>query len=176
MTDDTKKKPDAPAAAPEEMKEYREIVERFLSATLDLIQMQGRTPAKALDVSGKGTGTTEPQISGSVELNSQSFGGSLVLHFPEKTFLSLMSRMGVKATQVTPELADGVAEFANIVVGQAKAELNQIGYGFKMGLPKVEGPEGPDPTKTPPENWQVPFESEAGPFTMEVRFYGRPKK
>ena len=148
------------------------IIEKFRDAATDMLQAQAgfkASPIETLDHFIKAQ--AEECISGSVEVVEGPFQGMLSFFFPKSTYMKIISKtLGIDEVEVTPELADGVAEFANTVMGQAKVGLKKSGFGVKMGLPSVGSPTTPDTSMHPPENWIVAFESEAGPFAMEFRF------
>ena len=78
--------------------------------------------------------------------------------------------LGVEVTDMSDEVIDAISELANMVAGAAKAKFNQD-RPLELTLPTVvEGAEYRlrHPTKSV---WlEVPFVSEAGPFSMEVTF------
>ena len=153
-----------------------QIIEKFRDAATDMLHAQAgfkASPIESLEHFTKAQ--TEDCISGSVEVVEGPFQGTLSFFFPKSTYVKLISKtLGIEETEVTPELADGVAEFANTVMGQAKVGLKKSGFGVKMGLPNVGNPKNPDTSMHPPENWIVAFESDAGPFAMEFRFRAFP--
>lgn len=97
--------------------------------------------------------------------------GVVVLRFPPETALQLASRMlGTNLDTVNDEVVDAIAEIVNMVAGSAKAKFN-CDPPLDLGLPtvvlgsnyKVKYPSG--------ATWlKVPFESEAGNFTLELTF------
>ncbi len=149
-----------------------QIIEKFRDAATAMLRAQAGLKASPIEnLEQFTTAQKEECISGSVEVVEGPFQGTLSFFFPKSTYLKLISKtLGVEETEVTPELADGVAEFANTVMGQAKVGLKKSGFGVKMGLPNVGNPKNPDTTMEPPVNWIVAFDSEAGPFAMEFRF------
>lgn len=101
--------------------------------------------------------------------------GVVVLRFPYNTALQLSSRMlGSDLKAVGPEVVDAVAEIVNMVAGSAKAKFD-YDPPLQLGLPTVvEGEQYR--VKYPSKSvWlEVPFDSEAGSFSMEITF-GRDK-
>lgn len=97
--------------------------------------------------------------------------GVVVLRFPPPTAIEMAKRMlGTDLTEVSEEVIDAISEIVNMVAGSAKAKLN-YDPPLDLGLPtvvqgnnyKVRYPTG--------STWlEVPFESEAGNFTLEVTF------
>ncbi|RYZ66981.1 MAG: STAS domain-containing protein [Proteobacteria bacterium] len=111
-------------------------------------------------------------ISGVIGLTADKLNGSVVITFPENTFLTLMSKMlGEDYKELTPELHDGAAEITNMIFGKAKAALNEKGYGIKMAIPSVvTGKNHSIQNRSNGPRVVVPFESDVGSFTMEVSF------
>lgn len=97
--------------------------------------------------------------------------GVVVLRFPPATALEMAKRMlGTELAEVNEEVIDAISEIVNMVAGSAKAKLN-YDPPLDLGLPtvvqgnnyKVRYPTG--------ATWlEVPFESEAGNFTLGVTF------
>lgn len=77
-------------------------------------------------------------IGASVGIVSAPFNGTLILAFPIKTYLGLMSRLLSKeCTEIDATIRDGAAELLNIILGQARATLNDKGYAIKQAIPTV---------------------------------------
>lgn len=97
--------------------------------------------------------------------------GVVVLRFPELTARHVASRMlGSDIHEINAEVVDAVSELVNMVAGSAKAKF-AYDPPLELGLPTVvEGREYK--IKHPSRSvWlEVPFDSEAGSFTMEVTF------
>jgi len=97
--------------------------------------------------------------------------GVVVLRFPYTTALQISSRMlGSDLKAVGPEVVDAVAEIVNMVAGSAKAKFD-YDPPLQLGLPTVvEGEQYR--VKYPSKSvWlEVPFDSEAGSFSMEITF------
>ena len=72
-------------------------------------------------------------------------------------------------TEIDDELQDGAGELLNIIFGQAKAALNERGYGLDLAIPSVI--RGNDLKVTHMTNSPaiiIPFTSEVGPLYIEV--------
>lgn len=97
--------------------------------------------------------------------------GVVVLRFPHGTATAVAGRMlGAEISSMTDDVIDVISELVNMVAGAAKAKFQQE-PPLELGLPTVV--EGANyKLKYPSRSvWlQVPFESEAGPFTLEVTF------
>ncbi|MBU6154336.1 MAG: chemotaxis protein CheX [Bdellovibrionales bacterium] len=82
---------------------------------------------------------TEPaRFAALIGITSPTIQGSMSVNFPEPVFLELMNRMlGETMTQIAPGLEDGAAEITNIIFGNAKTKLNELGFNIQMALPTL---------------------------------------
>lgn len=147
------------------------FVNAFLDAVIKVMKIQTQTEVQAgspflKDPKEGFTG----DISGVIGLVSDAFNGAIVINFPEKTFLGVISRMlGEEFKVLTPEISDGAAELTNIIFGQAKVTLNELGYGIKMATPSVVT--GKNHTISSAGNGPritVPFSCDLGKFSVEI--------
>lgn len=148
-----------------------DFVNPFLQATMHALKVQAQTqstPGKMYlkKKSDKYSG----DISGVIGLVSETFNGAIVISFPEKTFLAVISKMiGEEVKEISKEVADGAGELTNIIFGQAKVILNEKGYGIKTAIPSVvTGKDHSVANLTDGPAVVVPFESDAGPFFIEI--------
>jgi chemotaxis protein CheX len=97
--------------------------------------------------------------------------GVVVLRFPPETALELASRMlGTKLSEMNDEVIDAMAEIVNMVAGSAKAKF-QHDPPLQLGLPTVvEGSQYRVKYPTKSAWLEVPFQTDAGKFSMEVTF------
>lgn len=101
--------------------------------------------------------------------------GTVAVSLPVKTSLAVTGRLlGDAPPMVNDDVADALAEIANMIAGGAKARLSGEGTPIDLSLPTVVT--GSDyqvvyPTETV---WlDVPFSSELGTFSLRVTFeYG----
>ena len=101
---------------------------------------------------------------------SDSFSGNVIITFPEKTFLGLISKiLRENYTAINKENADGAGELTNMIFGQAKITLNEQGYGIKTALPSLIIGKSHHITGSKQELVVVvPFECELGSFFVEI--------
>lgn len=148
-----------------------EFINPFLNATVHVLSVQAQITAEAGAVfMKKPTDTMTGDVSGVIGIVSDHFNGSVVISFPEKTFLKVISNMlGEEFTKIDKEIVDGAGELTNMIFGQAKIVLNEKGYGIKTAIPSVVS--GKDHslsafTKAPVV--VVPFTTEHGKFFIEI--------
>lgn len=148
-----------------------DFINPFLEATIKVLKIQASIeviPGKIYlkTANEKFTG----DVSGIIGIVSEAFNGSVVISFPEATFIAIMSQMlGENYTVMTPEILDGAGEITNMVFGQAKIVLNSKGYGIKTALPSVvSGKDHSLTALTTGPSVVVPFTSTAGNFFVEI--------
>lgn len=94
--------------------------------------------------------------------------GALVLSFTRETAISMVSHLeGKKYHALSSEILDGVGEMVNIIAGNAKKDL--LDFRIHISLPGIVT------GKSYHINWPqgvpviaIPFQSELGPFTINV--------
>lgn len=147
------------------------FVNPFLEATLNVLKIQFQSEARAGKIYiKKDVSEMSGDISGVIGLISSSFSGNVIITFPEKTFLSIMSKMhGEDYSEISKENADGASELSNMIFGQAKVILNEQGYGIKTALPSVIiGKNHRFSANKQELIVVVPFESDMGGFFVEL--------
>jgi chemotaxis protein CheX len=111
-------------------------------------------------------------IAGVVGVMGPKIQGSFTLCMEKAVFLRIMSRMlNQECTDLSLEIEDGAAELVNIIFGQAKRVLNEVGYSIQMAIPTlVKG-------KSVTSNYFsknpviiLPFSSSDGQFWIEFTY------
>lgn len=166
--------------AQEALKEFGLIVKRnldtefinpFLNATMHVLKIQAQVEAVAGQIYRKKPNDHfVGDVSGIIGIVSDAFNGSVVISFPEKTFLNIISNMlGEEFTKLDKEIIDGAGEITNMIFGQAKIVLNEKGYGIKTAIPSVvTGKDHSLSALTKGPVVVIPFESEQGKFFVEI--------
>ncbi len=116
-----------------------DFINPFLAATMRVLKVQAGIDARMekIYLKEERDGYTG-DVSGVIGVISEAFNGSVVISFPEKTFLHVMSGMlGEEYTELNKEIIDGAGELTNMIFGQAKILLNEKGYGIKTAIPSV---------------------------------------
>lgn len=147
------------------------FINPFLQAAMNTLKIQAQVEAQAKQPYKRNARETLlGDISGIIGLVSEAFTGTVVISFPEKTFLNIMSKMlGEKFESITQEIQDGAAEFTNIIFGQAKVVLNERGFGIKTALPSVvTGKHHSVMNLSLGPRLAIPFETDAGEFFVEI--------
>ena len=131
--------------------------------------MPKRCPMKVSDGNGSGAALTSL-----VGLSGAQMQGMVVMRFPRLTALGIAARMlGTSRAATGAEVIDAVAEIVNMVAGSAKVKF-ACDPPLELGMPTVV--EGNDYKVNYPRGCaglEVPFESAAGRFTLELTFESR---
>lgn len=159
------------STGPRQYKLDTEFINPFLTATMHVLKVQAGVEVKPGQIyKKKETDTTSGDVSGIIGIVSEAFNGSVVISFPESTFLKIMSSMlGEVYTRLDKEIVDGAGELLNMIFGQAKIVLNDKGHGIKTAIPSViTGKDHSTTSMTKGPVVVVPFESLAGKFLVEI--------
>lgn len=101
---------------------------------------------------------------------SHDYKAMLVLSWPYETYFKIASAMLMEEfTNFSPEIADVGGEICNMIMGNARRDLNEMGYTTNMAIPSIV--EGKDHNiKYPPATTiiAIPITSAHGPFFLEL--------
>jgi len=144
-----------------------EWINPFLTATVETFSRMARVKV----IPGRPYLFTDQQnskdISGVIGL-SGTLKGAVVIGMPQEVALQMVHKLvGTRYDKLTAEVSDGVGELANIIAGYAKKDIT--GEDIQIALPTVIY--GPKHVVSMPSDVPVvviPFESECGPFVIEV--------
>ncbi len=148
-----------------------EFINPFLTATVHVLKVQAQIEAAPGQIYMKKRGEVMTgDVSGVIGIISDTFDGSVVISFPEKTFLKVISSMlGEEYTKIDQEIVDGAGELTNMIFGQAKIVLNEKGYGIKTAIPSViSGKDHSLSALTKGPVVVVPFTTPYGKFFVEI--------
>lgn len=148
-----------------------QFINPFLTSTMNVLEVQAKTKSTPGKMSLKQDNSKyHGDISGVIGLISDAFNGSVVISFPEATFLKIMSRMlGEEFKVLTKDLTDGAAEITNMIFGGAKVTLNERGYGIKTAIPSVvTGKDHTVQSLTTGPQVVIPFSTDVGDFYIEI--------
>ncbi len=106
------------------------------------------------------------KIRGKIIIKSPFFKGSLLISFPEKTYLNLYEKMTqINTSRIDKENEDFAGELANIVYGQMKKSLEEQGVHLDMAIP-VTDLSGAIKSRDP--IFVIPVLSDLGPFFVKL--------
>ncbi|MCB9061774.1 MAG: chemotaxis protein CheX [Halobacteriovoraceae bacterium] len=111
-------------------------------------------------------------LTGEVKMpdRESNYKAMLVLSWPYDTYFKVASAMLMDTfTEYNEEIADVGGEISNMIMGNAKRDLAELGYTSNMAIPSMV--EGAGHTLKYPEGTTViviPITSAHGPFYMEL--------
>ncbi|UOF01120.1 chemotaxis protein CheX [Bdellovibrio reynosensis] len=153
------------------------VINALLASTTKVMAELGMTSMKM-----EKAGPRSPQepilgeVSSIIDIKSASFQGYLCVSFDKACYLDLISKMfGEVQEDFTPDNQDAVGEINNIILGNAKADLEA--YGVEMTVPRVIM--GANQLILSPQGaagMMIPFATEKGRFYLQVVGYPVPKK
>ncbi len=144
-----------------------EYINPFISSLTNVFDTMLQCKARRGEICLNHERVPKYSVSGIIGLSGRA-RGNVVLSLSEEVALKAASAMlQEEATELNGEVVDAVGELANMVVGGAKAELEQ--YHLSISLPTVVIGDGHDihfPTGVTPIH--IPFETDWGPLSIEV--------
>jgi chemotaxis protein CheX len=148
-----------------------EIINPFLEATLSVLKTMAclePTTGKPFIRSGQ---AATGDVSGIVGFTGDT-EGSLCLSFSKGCILSIVSKMfGEEAKEINDEVKDAVGELTNVISGDSRRRLEEIGHHFSGAVPTViTGPAHEVRHITKGPILCIPFATKAGSFVVEVCF------
>ncbi len=146
-----------------------EIVNIFQKATLSVLKTMASLEVQPGQAFIKNGSRASGDISGIVGITG-AMEGSLSLSFSRECILFVISRMlGEDQKEINEEVKDAVGELTNMISGDSRRRLVDIGYAFQGAIPSVisgPGHEIKHITKGPVLS--VPFKAPVGEFSLEV--------
>ncbi|MCP4719902.1 MAG: chemotaxis protein CheX [Desulfobacteraceae bacterium] len=147
------------------------LINPFINATLSVLETMAFITVTAGKPYVKKDNVAIGDVTGVLGLTGVA-NGTISVSFEEKCILTIVSNMfGETMERLDDDISDAVGELTNMISGQARRELEQIGKVFKAAIPSVvtgknhsirhysEGPK-----------IAIPFSTEGGEFTIEVCF------
>lgn len=109
-------------------------------------------------------------ISGIISITSETFCGTLAISLSEVIFCKIASNMlGEDIKAIDEQNVDLVGELANMILGQSKIQLQQLGYSIQMALPScVWGKDHKIKHFGAGICIVIPFETDMGMFYSEI--------
>lgn len=120
----------------------KKMLQPFINATLNVLETMASTSATVGEPYMKKDKTAKGDVSGVIGLTG-AFNGTLSVSFTEPSILAVVSNMfGEEMTEVDEEIKDAVGEITNMISGQARQELEELGYSLDSAIPSVIGGKG----------------------------------
>ncbi|MCA9039859.1 MAG: chemotaxis protein CheX [Planctomycetaceae bacterium] len=140
-----------------------------LSATKSVFEaMLGCTPIRK-GIALKDSSRPRYEISAVIGITGRA-NGTIAVSLKASTAMEVLYRLvGIQADEMNAEVCDAVGELTNIIVGNAKAKMEEL--QLSISIPNIITSSGHNvhyPSKVHPIC--IEFDSEIGPFTIEVGF------
>ncbi|MFO7783723.1 MAG: chemotaxis protein CheX [Thermodesulfobacteriota bacterium] len=149
------------------------FINPFITATLHVLKTIAQTDVTADKPFLKKDKAARGDVSGIIGLTG-NVSGTIAVSFTEKSILTIVSRMfGEEMTTLNDEIGDAVGEISNMISGQARQILEEMGRPLQAAIPTVIIGKGHQITHiTSQPVIAIPFRTGNGGFTIEVCFEG----
>ena len=150
-----------------------QFINPFVNATIHVLKTMAQTDVKAGKPFLKKDKVARGDVSGLIGLTGE-VSGTISVSFTEKSILAVVTRMfGEEVTSLNDEIGDAVGEISNMISGQARQALEEMGRPLQAAIPSVIMGKGHQITHiTSHPVIAIPFETDNGGFTIEVCFEG----
>ncbi len=147
------------------------LVNPFINATINVLETMAFITVNAGKPYLKKDNVAVGDVSGVLGLTGVA-NGTIAVTFEEQCILTVVSNMfGETMSELNSEIADAVGELTNMISGQARRELEEMGKVFKAAIPSVvTGHNHSIRHYTEGPKIAIPFTTDKGDFTIEVCF------
>ncbi len=147
------------------------IINPFIVATKNVLSTMAFIDSKPGKPFLKKDNAARGDVTGIIGITGDA-NGTIAVTFEELSILKIVSNMfGEEMTELNNEIADAVGELTNMISGQARKELAEVGKVFEGAIPSVVmGKDHSIIHITNGPKVAIPFGTEAGNFTIEVCF------
>jgi chemotaxis protein CheX len=145
----------------------------FINATLNVLETMAFVKSEAGKPYIKKDSVAKGDVSGVVGITGET-RGTVSVTFDEPCILSIVSSMfGEEMKEINDEVADAVGELTNMISGQARKELSEIGIIFQGAIPSViTGKKHKLESMAKGPKFAIPFQTDFGNFMIEVCLEG----
>ena len=149
------------------------LVNPFLNATLNVLETMAFVKAEAEKPYLKKDNVAQGDVSGIVGITG-SEKGTVSITFDEGCILKIVSNMfGEEMQEINHEISDAVGELTNMISGQARQEIEEIGKILHGAIPTVvTGKNHKLISMAKGPKIAIPFKTDAGNFAVEVCLKG----
>ena len=148
-----------------------EVAKPFIDAAKHVLSMMARLDPKAGKPYVKKVGAAAGDVSAVVGLTGDR-NGSISISFSKKCAVAMVKNMlGDDISDIIQDAKDAVGEITNMISGQARAGLSQLGLNLSSSTPTVIfGDNHTISHITSGPVMAIPFTTEHGDFTLEFCF------
>jgi len=147
------------------------LINPFIDATLNVLETMASTKVQHGKPYLKKDHVARGDISGVIGLTGET-RGTISVSFTEASILPIVSNMlGEEMKEMNEEIEDAVGEITNMISGQARKKLEELGRTLKAAIPTViTGRDHAVKHMTTYPIIAIPFSTDSGEFTIEVCF------
>lgn len=147
------------------------LINPFVDATVNVLETMAFTKARVGKPYLKKDAVALGDVSGILGLTGEA-NCTISVSFARQSILSIVSNMfGEKMEELNDEISDAVGEITNMISGQARQKLDELGRSLQAAIPIVIVGENHTITHvTRHAVTAIPFSTESGDFTVEVCF------
>ncbi|MFN2268460.1 MAG: chemotaxis protein CheX [Desulfonatronovibrio sp.] len=150
------------------------VIKKFADSVVNVLGTMAMTKAKPGKAYVKKDNTAKGDISGVIGFSSPSgkSKGTMSVTFTLDSALGIINNMlGEEYKEVTDDVADAVGELTNMICGQARKGLAEIGITYEGAIPSVVSGTGHSIRHVSSSAiLAVPFETPFGPLIVEICF------
>jgi chemotaxis protein CheX len=145
------------------------LINPFINATLNVLQTMAFMECEAGKPYLKQDNVARGDVSGVIGFTGET-NGTVSVTFDELCILKVVSNMfGEAMKELNEEVSDAVGEITNMISGQARKELEEMGRLFHGAIPTVvTGKDHKIESTTKGPKIAIPFKTDAGTFTIVV--------
>jgi len=149
------------------------LINPFIDATLNVLGTMASTRARAGKPYIKKDKVARGDVTGVIGLTGEA-RGTISVSFSEKSILAIVSNMfGEEIKELNEEINDAVGELSNMISGQARKMLEELGKTLHGAIPSViMGKNHTLTHMTTSPVIAIPFSTDNGDFTIEVCIEG----
>jgi len=149
------------------------MINPFINATLNVLGTMAFVKAGAGKPYLKKDDFAQGDVSGVIGFTGKT-NGTMYVTFDESCILKIVSNMfGEEMKEINNEITDAVGELTNMISGQARKELAEIGKVFQGAIPSViTGKSHKLRPMTNGPKIAIPFKTDFGNFIIEVSLEG----
>ena len=147
------------------------MINPFVDATVDVVETMAFTKARVGKPYLKKDAVALGDVSGILGLTGEA-NCTISVSFARQSILSIVSNMfGEKMEELNDEIRDAVGEITNMISGQARKKLAELGRSLQASIPIViMGENHSIAHVTRHAVTAIPFSTDSGDFTVEVCF------
>ena len=148
-----------------------EVAGALINATINVLETMAFLTVTAGKPYLKKDNVAVGDVSGVMGLTGV-VNGTIAVTFEEECILSVVSNMfGETMDELNNDIADAVGELTNMISGQERRELEEMGKIFKAAIPSVITGRNHSITHyTDGPKIAIPFNTDNGEFTIEFCF------